>query len=147
MFAVFICQGHQYMVEPNQKIVVSRLKKAEGEVISFDKILLLNSANGEDPRIGVPYLTDLEVRAKVLRHFRGKKLRVFKMKAKKRYSRTIGFREDLTELLIEGIESSKRQNTVREPALEATKQEKSEVTSPKKERRAVKEKVVTKKEF
>jgi large subunit ribosomal protein L21 len=54
-------------------------------------------------RIGTPVVDGVTVTAHVDEHFRGEKLIIFKFKAKKRYRRKTGHRQELTRLTITGI--------------------------------------------
>jgi large subunit ribosomal protein L21 len=60
--------------------------------------LLLSSEDGSDVKVGTPIVNGSKVSLKILEHIKGDKVRVFKMKAKKRYSRTRGFRASLSRL-------------------------------------------------
>ncbi|KKP37949.1 50S ribosomal protein L21 [Candidatus Peregrinibacteria bacterium RIFOXYC2_FULL_33_13] len=103
MFAVVKCQGHQYIIKPSAKITVNRLADKEGETIRLNDVLLFDDEKGET-LVGTPILENVLVEAKVEKHYRGEKVRVFKMKPKKRYRLTQGFRAELTDLVIEKIE-------------------------------------------
>lgn len=103
MFAVVETSGTQYKVSPGDKIVVDRIKTDENADISLDNVMLIQGDKEGDTVIGTPYIDKAKVEAKVLRHFRGDKIRVFKMKAKKRYRRVQGFKPEYTELEITGI--------------------------------------------
>lgn len=104
MFAIIETSGKQYKVEKGQEITVDRLEDKEGATVTIDKVLLINSNN--DTKIGMPWIEGACVEAKVLAHPRGEKLRVFKMIAKKRHSKTIGHRADLTTLEITEIKET-----------------------------------------
>lgn len=104
MFAVIACQGSQYIVRPEEIISVKKMPQKEGEMISFDKVLLFQAEKAEAPMIGTPYLENVVVEAEVKKQYKGKKIRVFKYKAKKRYARTMGQRDFLTDLKISKME-------------------------------------------
>jgi len=78
-----------------------KLNAFPGETLSLNKVLLLN----KDGKIilGHPCIDDFTVKAKVLRHFKGKKTIVFKMKRKKNMRSKRGCRQELTRLLIQEI--------------------------------------------
>jgi len=61
--------------------------------------MLTSDLQGENVQVGTPQLAS-QVTAKVVDQFKGEKVRIFKMKSKKRYSRNRGFRADLTTLEI-----------------------------------------------
>jgi large subunit ribosomal protein L21 len=102
MFAVIEIGGRQYKVSPNEKIEVELLETEAGKTMKFDKVLLV-SADDKAAEIGMPYLKGANVEAKVIEHFKGDKIRVFKFTPKKRYKKTQGHRQNYTRLEIVGI--------------------------------------------
>jgi large subunit ribosomal protein L21 len=112
MFAVIRTGGKQYLVSPGQKIKIEKIdkpasvettagKKEESEII-FDEILLLQKGNKLE--IGTPLVKGAKVIGKVLREGKGKKLIVFKYKAKTRYKVKKGHRQPFTEIEITKID-------------------------------------------
>ncbi len=108
-YAIIDFQGHQYQVKEEQELIIDRLKEKEGSEIEIDNILLINE-NGKI-KIGTPLVKGAKVTAKVLEHFKGKKIRVATYKAKSRYRRVKGFRPYLTKIKIKKIKSPKRKIT------------------------------------
>ena len=100
-FAIIETGGKQYLVSPKDKLKVEKLPVAEGGEAVFDKVLLLEN-NGE-VKVGKPYLEGAKVTGKVLEQGRAKKIRIFKYKAKVRYRRRIGHRQEYTEVEIQAI--------------------------------------------
>lgn len=98
-FAIIETGGKQYLVSPNEKIRVEKLAVTGAEVV-FDKVLLVSD---KDTKIGNPLVSGAKVTAKVLKQGRDKKLRIFKYKAKVRYRRRIGHRQQFTEVEIKSI--------------------------------------------
>lgn len=101
MYAIVEVAGHQYKVEPKAFIEVNRLQDKEGSKITIEKVLLVQDGDKSD--IGTPYVEGAKVEAKVVEHTQGDKIKVFKMKPKKRYAKTIGHRAKLTKLEIVDI--------------------------------------------
>ena len=101
MQAVIETGGKQYLVAPNDKLVIEKLEVEAGNNVTFDKVLLV--ADGDKVNVGKPYLTGSKVVAKVLSQGRGEKLTVFKYRAKSRYRRKTGHRQDQTVVQIESI--------------------------------------------
>lgn len=97
MFAIIEVKGHQYKVENGQIITTEKIDAKEGEEIEIKNILLYY--DGKDLKIGKPYV-DLSLKGKVLEHFKGKKVVVFKYTPKKRYRRKRGHRQILTRLQV-----------------------------------------------
>ena len=100
-YAVIAFSGHQYQVEENQVITVDKLGKKEKEVNSIADVLLY--VNDKDIKIGKPFLKNVQISFDVIKNYQGKKLRVFKYKAKSRYRKTQGFRPQLTDIKITKI--------------------------------------------
>ncbi len=101
MYAIVDIQGQQFKVEKDRRIFVHRLQNAEGEQVEFAKVLLVE--NEDKVSVGVPYVAGAKVTAKVLKHMRADKVLVFKKKRRKGYQKLNGHRQDLSQILIEGI--------------------------------------------
>lgn len=100
-YAVIETGGKQYRVSEGDKITVERLAVDEGSDVTIDRVLLLGGDGST--RIGTPVVDGASVTATVTEHNRGKKIEVFKYKAKKRYRRHTGHRQEQTRLTITGI--------------------------------------------
>jgi large subunit ribosomal protein L21 len=100
MYAVIRTGGKQYKVEEGDILRVEKLQAEKGESVTFDDVLLIG---GDDYAIGSPTVKGAQVSAAVLRQFKDKKIIVFKMKRRKRYRKTIGHRQYLTEVRITKI--------------------------------------------
>lgn len=100
MQAVIEAQGKQFLVKKGQKLTLDRLDSEQGSDINFDKILLIN---GDDVKIGTPYVEGASVQAKILEHKRAKKITVFKYKRRKGYHKKQGHRQDQTVVEIQDI--------------------------------------------
>lgn len=101
MYAVIETGGKQYRVEQGQSIKVEKLNADEGASVEIDKVLLV--ADGDDVRIGAPYLEGGKVTATVKSHGRGRKIRIIKFRRRKHSRTTQGHRQAYTELEITGI--------------------------------------------
>ncbi|MFM7390254.1 MAG: 50S ribosomal protein L21 [Vampirovibrionales bacterium] len=99
--AIVEISGKQYHVEEGRYITIDLLDQAEDAQLTFDKVNLL--INGEAIHIGAPYVAGATVQAKVLNHFRGPKVLVYKMRCKKGYRRKNGHRQSYTRIQIESI--------------------------------------------
>lgn len=98
MFAVIELGGKQYLVREKDVIRVEKVGVDEGTSYKADKVLLIS--DGSNAKVGVPYLKGAYIDMEVLKNGKGDKVRVFKMKAKKRYKRTKGHRQFFTELRV-----------------------------------------------
>ncbi|MFC1521189.1 50S ribosomal protein L21 [Elusimicrobiota bacterium] len=93
------------VVIPGAKVSVDRVSDVKaGDNIDTDQVLYVSEDSEKDPVIGQPYVKGAKVYFKVSRHFRDKKVIVFKKRSKKHYKKKRGHRQDLTELLVEKIE-------------------------------------------
>ena len=101
MFAIIETGGKQYKVNPGQKLKVEKLDVQDGNNLVFDKILLI--VDGDNVKIGVPYVEGGRVEAKILRQGRAKKVIVFKYHSKTRYRKKKGHRQSFTEIEIANI--------------------------------------------
>ena len=100
MYAVIRTGGKQYKVEEGDILRVEKLQAEKGDTVTFADVLLLG---GDEFAIGSPTVKGAQVSASVVRQLRDKKILVFKMKRRKRYRRTIGHRQYLTEVRITKI--------------------------------------------
>lgn len=101
MFAIVETGGKQYNVHQGSVLRVEKIDAAEGDELVLDKVLAVG-VDGE-LQIGTPYVSGAQVKAKVLRQGKGKKILVFKYKPKKNYRRRKGHRQLFTELMIQEI--------------------------------------------
>lgn len=104
MYAVIETGGLQYRVEPGMKLSVGRLSTSEGETVSFDRVMLISSADGV--KIGTPVIADASVKARIISHARGPKISVFRRKRRKGHEKLTGHRQDITNVEIMEISGS-----------------------------------------
>ena len=133
MYAIVEIAGHQFKVEKDQKVFVNRLATDEGKKVSFDNVLLIG--DGDKVTIGAPAIDGAQVSAKVLKHLKGDKVIVFKKKRRKGYRVKNGHRQQLSEIVIEGITASgaKKAAPKKETKKEAPKAETKPVAKVKEE--------------
>jgi large subunit ribosomal protein L21 len=98
---MFAPGGNQYKVAAGDILWVEKLPGIEEGKVSFDKVLMVN--DGETTCIGEPYIDAATVEANVISVGKGKKVIVFKFKAKKGYRRKQGHRQPFTEIEIESV--------------------------------------------
>ena len=96
--AVIETGGKQYRVAEGDIIFVEKLDVADGEAITFDKVLAV-LGEGES-KFGTPVVEGATVSATVVKSGKSKKVRIFKMKPKKNYRRTQGHRQPYTKVQI-----------------------------------------------
>ncbi len=98
MKAIIETGGKQYLVEEKSVIYVEKLPAEENEVLTFDKVLML------DGNVGNPYVEGAKVTGKVLKHGKQRKIRIFKYVNKKKSTRkTQGHRQPYTKVEITKI--------------------------------------------
>ncbi len=100
MYAVVEIGGKQFRVSEGQEIFAEKIDASEGDVLSFDQVLMLG---GEKTVVGTPIVKGASVKAKVAKQGKHKKIIVFKYKAKKKYRKKQGHRQPYTKLVIESI--------------------------------------------
>ena len=93
--------GKQYNVQKNTKLFVDKLQEKEGSKITFDNVLMVD--NGSNTKIGNPVVAGATVEAKIVKHFKDKKVIVFKKKRRKGYKVKNGHRQQMTEIIIEKV--------------------------------------------
>ncbi len=101
MYAVIETGGKQYKVSEGDTLFIEKLETAEGETVTFDKVLAV--ADGEDVKFGAPTVEGATVEANVVKNGKAKKIYVFKMKRKKNYRRKKGHRQPFTKVEITKI--------------------------------------------
>ena len=101
MYAVIESGGKQYRVATGDVIRVEKLDVQTGDSIHLDRVLLVAGDSGV--QVGQPMLANTRVTATVKAHGRGEKIRVFKRRRRKHFRKTIGHRQDFTEIEITGI--------------------------------------------
>lgn len=105
MYAVIETGGKQYKVQEGDVITVEKLKAEAGDTITFDKVLLMS--DGKEVKVGTPYLAEA-VTGSVVENGKGKKVIIFKYKAKKDYRKKQGHRQPYTMVKIESLGGSKQ---------------------------------------
>lgn len=99
-YAVIQTGGKQYTVNEGDVIRVEKLDAEAGDVVDLDNVLLIG---GDETKVGAPYVEGAKVTAEVVKNGKGKKIIVFKYKAKKNYRKKQGHRQPYTELKITSI--------------------------------------------
>lgn len=102
MYAIIKTGGKQYQVKEGDIIKVEKLDVEQGSTIDFNEVLLISGEGST--AVGSPYVEGAKVSAEVLEHGKGKKIVVFKYKAKKGYSKKQGHRQPYTALKISSIQ-------------------------------------------
>ena len=101
MYAIIETGGKQYRVQEGDVIRVEKIEIADGETVTFDKVLLVSDE--ERLNVGKPYVDGAVVEAVVENQGKAKKIIIFKYKAKKDYRKKQGHRQPYTQVKIEKI--------------------------------------------
>ena len=100
-YAIVQTGGKQYQVRSGDTIHVESLPQEPGETVELGDVLMV-SKDGE-VKVGNPTVSGARVTAEITEHGRGKKIVVFKYKAKTRYRRKQGHRQSYTALTVKDI--------------------------------------------
>lgn len=119
MYAIIESCGKQYKVAEGDVVFFEKLDAEEGKKVTFDKVILVS--NDKKIEVGAPYVKGIKVEGKVVSHGKGKKIIVFKMKAKKNYRRKQGHRQPYTKVEITTIKTATKK-------AEAAKSEETKTT-------------------
>ena len=101
MYAIIETCGKQYKVAEGDIVFFEKLDAEEGKTVKFDKVILISDAGKVE--VGTPYVKGAKVEGKVVAHGKGKKIIVFKYKAKKNYRRKQGHRQPYTKVEITSV--------------------------------------------
>ena len=98
MYAIIESCGKQYKVAEGDVVFFEKLDAEEGKKVSFDKVVLVS--DDKKVEVGAPYVKGVKVAGKVLANGKGKKIVVYRYKAKKNERRTQGHRQPFTKVEI-----------------------------------------------
>ena len=112
MYAIIESCGKQYKVTEGDVVYFEKLDAEEGKKVTFDKVILVSKEGKVD--VGAPYVKGVKVEGKVVSHGKGKKILVYKYKAKKNYRRTQGHRQPYTKVEITKIKMPTEKAEVKE---------------------------------
>nr|YP_009313618.1 Ribosomal protein L21 [Helminthocladia australis]SCW21872.1 Ribosomal protein L21 [Helminthocladia australis] len=101
IYAILEASGKQIWVKPGKFYDIDRIPAQPGEYIKLEKVLFIN--NNDILTIGYPCINDTYATGKILKHIRGRKITVFKMKPKKNMYAKNGHRQEMSRILIEAI--------------------------------------------
>ena len=105
-YAIIRTGGKQYRAEAGKTIRIPTLPGDAGSKITFDDVIL--GSDGDKTHVGVPVLKGAHVTAEIVKHGKGDKIVVFKMKRRKNYAKKQGHRQKFTEVRIKEIAFGKK---------------------------------------
>jgi len=104
-YAIVESGGKQYHAEVGSTIEVDLLPNNEGDKVVLENVYLVSDEDAI--AVGTPTVKGVRIVAKVVTHFKGPKLIIFKYRAKKHYRVKTGHRQQYSRLLVEAIEMEK----------------------------------------
>jgi large subunit ribosomal protein L21 len=101
MYAIIRTGGKQHRVTGGERLKIDRLAGDVGTELTIDDVLLVGGEG--EAKVGKPTVEGASVSAKIVNQGKDKKIRVFKKLRRKGFHKTIGHRQDFTEIEITGI--------------------------------------------
>jgi len=101
MYAVIKTGGKQYRVSAGEKVRIETIEAAVGAEVVLNQVLMVG--DGDKVSVGKPLIAGAAVKATVVGHGRGDKVRIFKHRRRKHYKKQAGHRQNYTEIQISGI--------------------------------------------
>ena len=102
MYAVILTGGKQHQVAVGDELAVELLADAEvGKSVDFDKVLMV--ADGDNVKVGAPYLENGKVFSEVVAINGGDKVKITKFRRRKHFEKVTGHRQWFTHVKITGI--------------------------------------------
>lgn len=101
IYAIIEASGRQLWIKPGHFYDLNHINGEPGDIVHLNRVLFY--CKDEIVKIGYPCLTEISVKARILKHLRGRKITVFKMKSKKNMRVKNGHRQNMTRLLVEKI--------------------------------------------
>jgi large subunit ribosomal protein L21 len=100
-YAIVEDGGKQYKAVVGESIEVDLYPLEVGEEIDLERVLLIS--DGENVKVGTPFIDGAKIQATVLGHTKGPKIIVFRYKAKERIRSKTGHRQKYTLVRIDAI--------------------------------------------
>ena len=101
MFAVIKSGGKQYKVALGSILKLERIEQKKNSDVLFKEVLMINNESSYE--LGTPFLTNVEVKGKILENKRDKKIIIFKKRRRHNSRRKNGHRQSLSVVKINEI--------------------------------------------
>ncbi len=102
MYAVIETGGKQLKVSEGETVLVEKLDGEVGSDFVFDKVMVV--VDGDNTKIGTPYVDGAKVSATIVKQDKNKKVIVFKYRSKTNYRKKTGHRQPYTKVTIKSIQ-------------------------------------------
>jgi len=101
MYGIVKTGGTQVRVTPEKSVQIPKIQGEPGDKVELSSVLMCR--DGDMLYIGTPYVEGAIVRASIVSHERGQKIRGMKFKRRKKYRRRWGHRQDYTVIHIDEV--------------------------------------------
>ncbi len=99
-YAIIKTGGKQVIVEPGKHVWIEKIQGEVGSKVTLGDVMFINS---EDSHIGTPIIDKASVTATITQQDRGPRVIAFRKRRRKGFTKKIGHRQYLTQLLVESI--------------------------------------------
>ena len=103
MYALIKNGGKQYKAEEGAVLRLEKIEQGVGETVELTDVLLVS--NGEEVKVGKPFVEGSKVIAEVIEQARAKKVKIIKFRRRKHSMKKQGHRQYYTAVRIKSIEA------------------------------------------
>ncbi len=101
MYAIIEVGGRQWKVEPGSRLDVNRVTADVGASHTVEQVLF--ASDGQQVKIGRPYVDGARVLCEIVEHRQGPKEISYKFRRRENWRKTVGHRQPLTRLIVKDI--------------------------------------------
>lgn len=101
MYVIVQTGGKQFRAEKDETLIVEKLEGEPGTKLELEEVLMV--CDGDNVKIGSPFVKGAKVRAEIVRQGKAKKIVGFNYKAKKNERKRWGHRQPQTFLKVTEI--------------------------------------------
>ena len=131
MISTILVGNKQFSVRLGSRLRVEKLNVKQGDLWLGKEVLAIQKDN-EEAIFGEPFINKAQVKARVVRHGKAKKVLILKKNRRKGYRRTLGHRQLFTEIYIEALSDSTGQWATKSPQKSPTAKTKVKAKPQKK---------------
>jgi len=100
-YAIIKASGSQFKAVAGETLRVDKIEGDLGSEVTFPNVLLF--ASGEKVEVGKPFVAGAKVVGQIVKHGKGKKIRMYRFKKKKGYQRTVVHRSNYTYVKVTSV--------------------------------------------